>query len=55
MTAQARFTQADVKRALLGAKGAGFQEVRVRIATDGQIEVIVGKAANDTVAPVEFD
>jgi hypothetical protein len=55
VTAPARFTQADVKRALLAAKGAGYHDVRVRIAVDGQIEVIVGKAANDTTQPVEFN
>lgn len=54
MSAQSRFRQADLKRALLAAKGAGFQEVKVRIAMDGQMEIIVGQAANDTQAPVEF-
>lgn len=53
MTAPARFTQADIARALRGARSAGFAEVRVKIDQNGAIEVIVGKAAND-LGPVEL-
>lgn len=55
MTAPARFKQSDVSRALKAAKSCGYQEVKVRISADGQIEVIVGKAANDELPPVELD
>jgi len=36
------------------AKSAGYSEVKVRIDASGQIEIIVGKAANDS-PPVELD
>lgn len=55
MTAPARFRQSDIARALKAAKGCGFEEVRVRIDAGGQIEIIVGKAANDTPPPVELE
>lgn len=55
MSAPARFRQADVTRALKAAKACGYQDVRVRIDASGQIEVIVGKAANDQQPPVELD
>jgi hypothetical protein len=55
VTAPARFRQSDVTRALKAAKSAGFGDVRVRIGADGQIEVIVGKAANDTLPPEELE
>ncbi len=54
MTAPARFTQADIQRALKAAKRCGFEQVRVRIGVDGGLEVIVGNAANDP-EPVELD
>lgn len=55
MSAPARFRQSDIRRALLAAKGCGYEDVRVKIDASGQIEVIVGKAANDTAPPVELD
>lgn len=55
MTAQARFKQSDIARALKAAKSCGYQEVKVRLAPDGQIEIIVGKAANDELPPLELD
>lgn len=55
MTAPARFRQSDLSRALRAAKSCGFDDVRVKIDASGQIEVIVGKAANDRLPPVELD
>jgi hypothetical protein len=55
MSAPARFRQADLKRALKAAKDCGYDDVRVRIGIGGEIEVIVGKAANDQADPVELD
>lgn len=54
MTAQARFTQAEVQRAIKAAKKCGFSEVRVRIAMDGSMDIIVGMAANDSNERVEL-
>ena len=54
MTAAARFTQADIQRALKAARKCGFEQVRVRIGVDGELEVIVGNAANDP-DPVELE
>lgn len=47
MTAPARFRQADLKRALKAARESGYDDVRVKIGAGGEMEVIVGKAAND--------
>ena len=55
MTAPARFTQADLARAMKAAKSAGFEEIRVKVDLGGQIEVIVGKAANGDPAPLELE
>jgi len=55
MTAHARFRQADLERALNAAKKCGYENVRVRIDAGGQMEVIVGKAANDRLPPLELD
>lgn len=54
MTAPARFRQVDLQRALRAAKSCGYEEVRVKIDASGQIEVIVGKAANDAPPEVEL-
>lgn len=43
MTAQARFTQADLKRAAAGVKAAGLPIARVEVDRDGRIVVIVGE------------
>lgn len=40
MTDRARFRQADVTRALRGAKAAGFSEVRLIIQPNGTMELI---------------
>lgn len=55
MTAPARFRQVDLERAMRAAKKCGYEDVRVRIDASGQMEVIVGKAANDQPPPVELD
>ena len=54
MTAPARFRQADYARALKAAKRCGYEEVRVRIGAGGEMEIIVGKAANDEPPPAEL-
>ena len=55
MTAPARFRQSDIKRLLQGARAAGFEEVRVIIDREGQMELIAGKAASITPPPVELE
>jgi hypothetical protein len=55
MTTPARFKQSDLERAMRAAKKCGYEDVRVKIDASGQIEVIVGKAANDHLPPVELD
>lgn len=55
MTAPARFRQADIARALKAAKSCGYDDVRVRIGAEGEIEVIVGKAANDQREPEDLE
>lgn len=40
VTERARFTQADVTRALKGAKQAGFRSPRVILRPNGEIEII---------------
>lgn len=47
MTAPARFTQADLKRAAAGVLAAGLPIARVEVDRDGKIAVIVGEPAND--------
>ena len=47
MTAQPRFTQREIARALRAAKSCGYEEVRVSIGRDGKIDIIVGEPAND--------
>jgi ribosomal protein RSM22 (predicted rRNA methylase) len=47
VTAPARFRQADLKRALKAAKDSGYEAVRVKIGAGGEMEIIVGNAAND--------
>lgn len=54
MSAPARFKQADVERVIKAARKCGFADVRVRIDASGQIEAILGTAANDA-PPVELD
>lgn len=55
MTAAARFTKADLKRAINAAKEAGGEEVRV-IAdyVNGRLEIIVGKGAQ-SADPEQWD
>lgn len=43
MTAPARFTKADVKRAVTGVASAGLSVSSVRIHPNGHIEVLLGK------------
>ena len=42
MTAPARFTQADMKRAAAGVAKAGLPVARVEVEPDGRIVVIIG-------------
>lgn len=44
MTAQARFTKADVKRAASGVAAAGLDITSVVIDPNGKIVIITGKA-----------
>lgn len=55
MTAPARFRRTDIKRLLQGARDAGFEEVRVTIDLNGQIELIAGPAASNAPPPVELE
>jgi hypothetical protein len=41
MTAPARFTQADLKRAAAGVRAAGLSVARVEVDRDGKIVVVV--------------
>ena len=41
----ARFTEADVKRAVSGAAKSGAREYRVELLPDGTISIVVGAAA----------
>lgn len=43
MSAPARFTQADVKRAAAGILAAGLPVAKAIIHPNGQIEVLIGK------------
>jgi len=43
MTAPARFTQADVTRAVKGATQAGLHIARVEIDRDGKIVIVLGE------------
>lgn len=49
MTAAARFKQSDVKRAMAGARDAGFNHVRVGIDPHGNIVV---EASNDAAPAI---
>jgi acetolactate synthase regulatory subunit len=55
VTAPARFKQCDLERVLKAARRCGFGDVRVRIDAAGNIEAIVGSAANDAPPAVELD
>lgn len=43
MSAPARFTKADVRRAVTGVAAAGLPVASVRIDPNGHIEVLLGK------------
>lgn len=42
MTAPARFTKADIKRAVSGALEGGAEDVLVRVTLDGTLEIRAG-------------
>jgi hypothetical protein len=46
MTAQARFTQADLKRAVAGVVAAGQAIARIEIDREGKIVIIPGAIKN---------
>ena len=46
MTAQPRFTQADLKRAAAGVVAAGLAIVRIEIDREGKIVIIPGPSQN---------
>lgn len=46
MTARARFTQADIRRAMKAAQQAGYDQPRIIIHPSGQIEVVAGSKNN---------
>lgn len=46
MTAQARFTQADLKRAAAGVAAAGLGIAKIEIDRDGKITIIPGEPVN---------
>lgn len=48
MTAQARFTQADLKRAAAGVVAAGLAIVRIEIDREGKIVIIPGAQQSRT-------
>jgi hypothetical protein len=43
MTARARFSQADIERAMRAAEKCGLSLARVRICPDGSIELVAGE------------
>lgn len=47
----ATFTQSDVTRAVKGAKAAGVDVARIKIAKDGTIEIDTGKPADEPDKP----
>lgn len=47
MSEPARFKQIDLERALKAAKKAGFENILVRVGSDGKLDIVVGPAAND--------
>jgi hypothetical protein len=55
MSAPARFRQCDLERVFKAARRCGFGDVRVRIDAAGNIEAIVGAAANDEPPAVELE
>lgn len=46
MTKPARFTQADIERAMKAARKAGFSAPRVVLRPNGEIEIVTAKAQN---------
>lgn len=55
MTAPARFSQADIKRAIKAVDGLGYEEVCVSIGPDGRIEVTVRRNATNDNAGVDLE
>lgn len=49
MTRRQTFRQADVSRALKGAKGAGLEILRVEIDQTGKIVIVSGQAVTDAL------
>lgn len=56
VTRPARFTQADLRRAMKAAQQAGYRAPRIVIRPNGEMEIVTGSAANDQPPPEEdFD
>ena len=55
VTKPARFTQADIKRAMAGARQAGIPSPRLIIRPSGELEIVTGKPANDPLPDDEED
>lgn len=55
MTAPARFSQRDLRRAVKAVEGLGYEEVRVSIDLQGRLEVTVRKHMNDDDMGEELD
>lgn len=45
--AKPKFTEADITRALKGARKAGFSKAEIKVSQDGSLRVIVGEDLPD--------
>ena len=54
MTAPARFSKRDLRRAFEATEGLGFEEVRVIINQNGALEIVVRKNVSE-LEPEELD
>lgn len=51
----ARFTEADVKRAISAAAKSGVRDFKVSLAHDGTISIVVGADARGNITPNSCD